>query len=95
MLGTVQLGLPYGIANRTGQPSYEEARAILVCAFEGDVNCLDTAAIYGTSEEVIGRALAELGIADKVTIVSKVRIWRTGWTPPPPRRSSRNRWWPH
>jgi hypothetical protein len=28
MLGTVQLGLPYGIANRTGQPSYEEKRRL-------------------------------------------------------------------
>ena len=28
MLGTVQLGLPYGIANRTGQPSYGDVLAI-------------------------------------------------------------------
>jgi len=35
MLGTVQLGLPYGIANKTGQPSYQEARDILACAYEG------------------------------------------------------------
>ncbi|MCX6031540.1 MAG: aldo/keto reductase [Chloroflexi bacterium] len=78
MLGTVQLGLPYGIANRTGQPSYQEARDILACAYEGGVNCLDTAAIYGTSEEVLGRALAELGIADKMTVVSKVRYLAPG-----------------
>ena len=73
MLGTVQLGLPYGIANRTGQPSYGEARDILACAYEGGVNCLDTAAIYGSSEEVLGQALAELGLAGKMTVVSKVR----------------------
>lgn len=78
MLGTVQLGLAYGIANRTGQPSYQEARAILACAYEGGVNCLDTAAIYGTSEEVLGRALAELGITDKMTIVSKVHHMAQG-----------------
>jgi|WetSurMetagenome_2_1015567.scaffolds.fasta_scaffold72320_2 aryl-alcohol dehydrogenase-like predicted oxidoreductase len=78
MLGTVQLGLPYGIANRTGQPSYQEARAILACAYEGGVNCLDTAAIYGSSEEVLGCALAELGIADRMTIVSKVRHMAQG-----------------
>ncbi len=73
MLGTVQLGLPYGIANQTGQPSYREARDILACAYEGGVNCLDTAAIYGSSEEVLGQVLAELGLADKMTVVSKVR----------------------
>lgn len=72
MLGTAQLGLTYGIANRRGQPSYKEARAIVAAAFEGGVNCLDTAAGYGTSEEVVGRALADLGLVDKVTVVSKV-----------------------
>jgi len=78
MLGTVQLGLPYGIANRTGQPSYQEARGILAAAYEGGVNCLDTAAAYGTSEEVLGRALADLGIADKMTIVTKVHHMAQG-----------------
>ena len=73
MLGTVQFGLPYGVANRTGQPSYEEARAIVAAALEGGVNCFDTAAGYGSSEEVLGRALAELGAADRVMVVTKVR----------------------
>jgi len=72
MLGTVQFGLPYGIANRTGQPSYEEVRGILAAASEGGVNCLDTAAVYGTSEQVLGRALGELGIADRMTVATKV-----------------------
>lgn len=72
MLGTVQFGLNYGIANRSGQPSYETARDILACAYEGGVNCLDTAAAYGTSEEVLGKALVELGIADKTIVVSKI-----------------------
>jgi aryl-alcohol dehydrogenase-like predicted oxidoreductase len=78
MLGTVQLGLPYGIANRTGQPSYQEARDIIACAYEGGVNCLDTAAVYGSSEEVLGRALAELRIADKMIVVSKVHHMAQG-----------------
>ncbi len=33
---------------------------------------MDTSPCYGTSEEVLGKALAELGIADKVMVVSKV-----------------------
>ncbi|HXG23721.1 MAG TPA: aldo/keto reductase, partial [Chthonomonadales bacterium] len=76
MLGTVQWGMPYGIANRQGQPTYEEARAILACAYEGGVNCLDTAAAYGTSEEVIGRALEELGLKDHFIVVTKLRHLR-------------------
>ena len=73
MLGTVQFGMEYGIANRTGQPSYETAREIIACAYEGGVTCLDTAASYGSSEEVLGRALAELGIADEMVVVTKIR----------------------
>jgi aryl-alcohol dehydrogenase-like predicted oxidoreductase len=71
-LGTVQLGLPYGIANKTGQPSYRQAVDIVAAAVEGGVSCLDTAAVYGSSEEVLGRAMAELGIADRVVVVTKV-----------------------
>lgn len=73
MLGTVQFGLPYGIANRTGQPSYQDVVSIVSAAIEGGVNCFDTAATYGTSEEVLGRVLEELKLTDRVTVVTKVR----------------------
>ena len=72
MLGTVQLGLDYGIANRSGKPSYDEAKAIIACAYDGGVNCLDTAAAYGDSETVLGKALSELGILHKMIVVTKV-----------------------
>lgn len=72
MLGTVQFGLAYGIANKTGQPTYEEARDIVAAAFENGVNCLDTAPRYGSSEEVVGRILEDLGIADRFVVVSKL-----------------------
>lgn len=73
MLGTVQFGIPYGVANRTGQPSYSDVRAIMTAAIEGGVTCFDTAAAYGTSEEVLGRVLHELGVAEQVVVVTKVR----------------------
>ncbi len=73
MLGTVQFGMPYGIANRTGQPAYETVREILASAYESGVRCLDTAAAYGTSEERLGQAMAELGLADKLTVVTKIQ----------------------
>jgi len=72
MLGTVQFGMQYGVANTKGQPSYEDVREMLACAYEGGVNCLDTAVGYGQSEDVIGRALEELGLADRLIIVTKV-----------------------
>jgi len=68
--------MPYGIANRWGQPTYEEARAILSVAYAGGVNCLDTAASYGNAEEVIGRALEELGMSDRFIVVTKLRHMR-------------------
>ncbi len=72
MLGTVQLGLPYGIANTSGQPSPSEAARIVAAAVECGVNALDTAAVYGTSEEVLGRAMADLGLRDRLVVASKV-----------------------
>ena len=56
-LGTVQLGMNYGIANNAGKPSEETAFAILRTALEKGVTSLDTARGYGDSEEVIGRFL--------------------------------------
>lgn len=73
MQGTAQFGMPYGVANRQGQPSYAEVLRILAVAFEGGVNCFDTAAAYGCSEEFLGRALHELKISEQVTVVTKVR----------------------
>jgi len=72
MLGTVQFGQPYGVANRTGQPDQAQVRAMISTALDGGVNCLDTAATYGTSEEVLGQALQELGVSDRLIIVTKV-----------------------
>ena len=73
MLGTVQFGQPYGVANRTGQPTATEVREIVAAAIDGGVNCFDTAAAYGTSEQVLGRALRDLKAADRVMVVTKVR----------------------
>lgn len=72
VIGTAQFGLDYGIANRTGQASYAEVLRILDRAFGMGVNALDTAAMYGESEVVVGRALRELGLADQAFVVGKV-----------------------
>lgn len=56
-IGTVQLGMNYGIANDAGKPDEEKSFAMLRTAFENGINSLDTARSYGNSEEVIGRFL--------------------------------------
>jgi len=74
MLGTVQLGMPYGIANRRGKPEYPEALAMIETAIEGGVNGFDTAASYGESEKVLGRAMRDLGVSDRVVVCTKIRV---------------------
>ena len=53
-LGTVQFGLEYGIANKTGRPSETEISKILSTADRGGINLLDTAAEYGACERILG-----------------------------------------
>lgn len=57
VLGTAQLGLPYGIANRDGQPNPSTANDILGAAWAQGIRTLDTAQAYGDSENVIGKFL--------------------------------------
>lgn len=66
-LGTVQFGLAYGVANKVGQVSKEEASQILRMARESGIDTLDTAIAYGQSERVLG----ELGV-DNFKIVTKL-----------------------
>ena len=72
MLGTVQFGMKYGVANTSGKPSFDTVKAILKAAYDSGVTALDTAPEYGDSEEVIGRALGELGLVDRFKIVTKI-----------------------
>jgi aryl-alcohol dehydrogenase-like predicted oxidoreductase len=73
MLGTVQFGLDYGIANRNGQPDYRTCRDIVAGALEAGINAFDTAALYGQSEDVLGRILSDLHASENVLVVSKSR----------------------
>jgi aryl-alcohol dehydrogenase-like predicted oxidoreductase len=55
-LGTVQFGLPYGIANSTGQISATTVEEILAEASQNGIDTLDTAVAYGESESRLGAA---------------------------------------
>jgi aryl-alcohol dehydrogenase-like predicted oxidoreductase len=72
VLGTAQLGMPYGIANRTGQPDFETAVKIVKTAWESGIREFDTAQGYGESEVVLGRACAYLGISHDVRVITKL-----------------------
>jgi spore coat polysaccharide biosynthesis protein SpsF len=69
VLGTAQLGMAYGAANRIGQPNAREAELILRSAASAGVRWIDTAAAYGSAEQRIGAALAG---SKSVSIVTKL-----------------------
>lgn len=56
-LGTVQLGMKYGLGADSDKPSEETALKMLDRAMEMGVNNLDTANNYGDSQKVIGHWL--------------------------------------
>jgi aryl-alcohol dehydrogenase-like predicted oxidoreductase len=73
-LGTAQLGQPYGIANRIGQPDERTADAVLELAWRLGVRYFDTAQAYGESEAIIGRFLQgnPEPVATEMRVVTKL-----------------------
>jgi len=57
VLGSAQLGLPYGAANRIGRPLRTAAVGIVQQALASGVTTIDTARAYGDSENLLGEAL--------------------------------------
>lgn len=69
-LGTVQFGMPYGIANQSGQVSFTEAKHILEQASKAKVDLLDTAIAYGNSEAVLGKVgVSEFKVVSKLPVL--------------------------
>lgn len=57
VMGSAQLGLVYGAANRTGKPGRQAAIGLLRHAADCGVAAFDTARAYGDAEERLGEAL--------------------------------------
>ncbi len=69
--------MSFGDPNRGGHPwslSEEAARPIIRQALEAGINFLDTANVYsdGSSEEIVGRALADFTQREEVVLATKV-----------------------
>ncbi|MGD0328629.1 MAG: aldo/keto reductase [Minisyncoccia bacterium] len=73
VLGTVQLGMKYGLNNTHGQPTKKESFAILDAALAVGITTFDTAYAYGTSEDILGAWIQERSLAGKVHIISKMK----------------------
>ena len=70
-LGTVQLGMPYGYDNAP-PPSDSDVVRLIHHALASGINYIDTAAAYGRSEELVGKACA--GRSNRPIIATKLSI---------------------
>ena len=74
-LGTVQLGMEYGIANKSGKPDMEKSFSIIQAAVDGGINSIDTALLYGDSEVVIGNFFSSSKCdLNKIVLTTKFKI---------------------
>lgn len=71
-LGTVELGLDYGIVapGEFGRPTQADAIRLVHAALDAGINLIDTARNYGASETVLGHALRDR--RDRVVLATKV-----------------------
>lgn len=72
-LGTAQLGLEYGVTNRSGMPTLKEATRIVREAEERGVATIDTASAYGESEARLG----QIGL-ENFEVVTKISSRQNG-----------------
>src|SRR3954469_8292461 len=70
VLGSVQLGLAYGAANRTGKPPRATALELVRRAANAGVSNFDTARAYGDAEARLGEALCGRRAVHMVTKLS-------------------------
>ena len=74
--------MTYGVPERGSHPwslNEEQSRPLIARALELGINFFDTANVYsdGTSEEIVGRALREMGRRDELVVATKVFFpWR-------------------
>lgn len=69
-LGTVQLGMNYGIANTSGKPDRQKSFSMLREALDHGITSLDTAHAYGDAESVLGGFFTESGYSGEVPFLT-------------------------
>mgnify|MGYP005852106531 CR=1 FL=1 len=71
IVGTAQLGAPYGSVVATQPPARDEAVHMLRTAIASRVTGLDTARAYPNAERIVGQALKD-GYASQVKVITKL-----------------------
>lgn len=71
VLGSAQLGMKYGIANRGGVPAKADALKIIRTAWEAGIRSIDTAPGY-RSESIIGEFVKTEGVQSEIHVLTKI-----------------------
>ena len=72
IIGTAQFGMNYGVSNTIGVPDKKEIKSIIDYCLKNNINHLDTAAMYGNSETILG----ETGIED-FKVITKIPVHKS------------------
>ena len=73
VLGTVQLGLKYGINNQKSKPDRKKSLEMLDSAFKKGIRIFDTAYDYGDAEEILGEFLQNYNFDKEIKIITKLK----------------------
>lgn len=77
VLGCAQLGMNYGITNRTGKMERKTALNMIQYCLENGITQFDTARVYGNSEDILGEALEN---RTDIRIITKLKKIPEGLT---------------
>ena len=71
-IGSVQFGLDYGINNKKGIMPAQEIKSILEYSYNLGIRNIDTASVYGKSQQVLGKCdISKWNITTKISPIKK------------------------
>ena len=71
-IGTAQLGMKYGIANKSSKMKFDDFSKILNLSLKNNIRFIDTAINYGNSEELIGKAIIKNKYRKVIYVITKI-----------------------
>jgi aryl-alcohol dehydrogenase-like predicted oxidoreductase len=69
IIGSAQFGLDYGISNKRGLVEANEVKKIINLAEANDIQEIDTAVNYGSSQDVIGSVKSKIKVSSKLPAI--------------------------
>lgn len=79
-IGTVQFGMKYGVANTETTVTENVVKAIINHAIKTNIDTLDTAAVYGSSEVVLGKlGVGDFKLISKLPSYSNSKVKASSW----------------